>query len=223
MARSGAKILLRWRNSPFVGLPILPRQTCFIKDNLVVSDRVFGGAGMKKRICWVAMVYPLLFQPALADTRDDVWAAMQRCQALQDDRTWLECTYGAKQPMRAKLGLPPAPDYQQRLVPTEPLPASASANIQLPKAALAPKPRSSFLGNTTPVTVSTLARVQYDNRGAFVVTLDNGQIWRQVNLESGRKAALRIGTKVAITPGVLWTYTLKSIDDSFSYKVERRS
>jgi len=56
-------------------------------------------------------------QSALADTRDEVWAAMQRCQVIQDDRAWLDCTYGAKQPMRAKLGLPPAPEYQQRLVP----------------------------------------------------------------------------------------------------------
>ena len=56
---------------------------------------------MKRRIFLVAMISALLLQPALADTRDEVWAAMERCQALQDDRTWLECTYGAKQPMRA--------------------------------------------------------------------------------------------------------------------------
>lgn len=178
---------------------------------------------MKKRICVVAIISPLLFQSALADTRDEVWAAMQRCQTFQDDRTWLECTYGAKQPMRAKLGLPPAPDYQQRLVPNQPVPASASASAQLPKTEAAPKPRTSFLGAASPITVSTLARVQYDNRGAFVVTLDNGQVWRQVNVELGYKAPLRMGGKVSITPGVLWTYNLKSADDSRSYKVERRS
>ena len=178
---------------------------------------------MKKYIYLIAMTYPFLFQSALADTRDEVWAAMQRCQTLQDDRTWLECTYGAKQPMRAKLGLPPAPDYQQRLVPTQPQPASASPSNRVPNTAVAPKPRTSFLGATTPVTVSTLARVQYDSRGAFVVTLDNGQVWREVNVESGRKAPLRTGTRVSITPGVLWSYDLKPDNDSRSYKVERRS
>lgn len=179
---------------------------------------------MKLRICLVAMICPLLLQPALADTRDEVWTAMERCQALQDDRTWLECTYGAKQPMRAKLGLPPAPDYQQRLVPAQTAPAPASASVRLPRPVVTAKPRTSFLpgSNAAPITVSTLARVQYDNRGAFVITLDNGQVWRQVNVEEG-KASLRMGTRVSITPGVLWTYNLKSADDARSYKVERRS
>jgi hypothetical protein len=179
---------------------------------------------MKRRICLVAMISPLVFQPALADTRNDVWAAMERCQALQDDRTWLECTYGAKQPMRAKLGLPPAPDYQQRLVPGQNLVAPASASVRVPKPAVAAKPRTSFLpnSNAAPITVSTLSRVQYDNRGAFIVTLDNGQVWRQVNVE-GSKAPLRMGTRISITPGVLWSYNLKSDDDARSYKVERRS
>lgn len=179
---------------------------------------------MKRRTCLVAMIFVLPFRPALADTRDEVWAAMQRCQALQDDRTWLECTYGAKQPMRAKLGLPPAPDYQQRLVPAQTAPAPASASVRVPKPAVASKPRTSFLpgSDAAPMTVSTLSRVQYDNRGAFIVTLDNGQVWRQVNIEGG-KAPLRTGTRVSITPGVLWTYNLKSADDARSYKVERRS
>ena len=179
---------------------------------------------MMRRIYLVAVICPLLLQPALADTRAEVWAAMERCQALQDDRTWLECTYGAKQPMRAKLGLPPAPDYQQRLVPAQTAPAPASANVRSAKPAVAAKPRASFLpsSDTAPITVSTLSRVQYDNRGAFIVTLDNGQVWRQVNVEGG-KAPLRMGTRVSITPGVLWTYNLKSADDARSYKVERRS
>lgn len=188
---------------------------------------------MKKCMYLIAITYPFLLQSALADTRDEVWAAMQRCQTLQDDRTWLECTYGAKQPMRAKLGLPPAPDYQQRLVPApslsasplsaSSLPAAASASSRAPNIAVAPKPRTSFLGATAPVTVSTLTRVQYDSRGAFVVTLDNGQVWREVNEGGGRKAPLRMGTRVSITPGVLWSYDLKPDNDSRSYKVERRS
>lgn len=180
---------------------------------------------MMRRICLVAVICPLLLQPALADTRDEVWAAMERCQALQDDRTWLECTYGAKQPMRAKLGLPPAPDYQQRLVPAQTAPAPASASVRVPNPAVTARPSTSFLpgSDAAPITVSTLTRVQYDDRGAFVITLGNGQVWRQVNVETGRKVPLRMGTRVSITPGVLWTYNLKSDDDARSYKVERRS
>src|SRR5882757_1091404 len=102
-------------------------------------------------------------QPALADTRDDVMAGMQRCRAFQDDRTWLECTYGAQQIMRAKLGLPPAPDYQQRLVPpaTSAMAAPPPVNA-VPGQAAAPMPapvpthrKASFMqiltGSATPV------------------------------------------------------------------------
>ena len=54
---------------------------------------------------------------ALADARQDVMFGAQRCAGIADDRTWLDCFYGAAQPMRAQLGLPPAPANQQRLVP----------------------------------------------------------------------------------------------------------
>jgi hypothetical protein len=52
-----------------------------------------------------------------AAPRDDVKAASARCDSISDDHTWLNCYYGAAQPVRAELGLPPAPDAQQNLVP----------------------------------------------------------------------------------------------------------
>ena len=55
--------------------------------------------------------------PVKADARDEVLAGIQRCGVINDNRTWLDCVYGANQPMRAQLGLPPAPEFQQRLVP----------------------------------------------------------------------------------------------------------
>src|SRR6187551_3725778 len=54
---------------------------------------------------------------AQADPRSDVLAGIQRCGVINDDRVWLDCVYGANQPMRARLGLAPAPEFQQRLVP----------------------------------------------------------------------------------------------------------
>ncbi|HEU4551053.1 MAG TPA: hypothetical protein VFS01_15240, partial [Rhizomicrobium sp.] len=51
----------------------------------------------------------VLPQAAKADPRDDVVAGMMHCAVITDDRQWLECYYGAAQPMRARLGLPPAP------------------------------------------------------------------------------------------------------------------
>ena len=160
---------------------------------------------MNRRILFTAVSLGVLSHPALADTRDDVWALMQRCQVIQDDRAWLDCTYGAKQPMRAKLGLPPAPDYQQRLVPpptpdyrqrlvSAPTPSADVPSNNAPPAPL-PHRKASFFqiltGSASPVAVSALASIQIDKQGAFVVTLQNGQVWRQVDAESGAKVRMR--------------------------------
>ena len=51
--------------------------------------------------------------------RDAVRAASQRCDSITDEHTWLDCYYGAAQPVRAELGLPPAPVSQQTLVPAQ--------------------------------------------------------------------------------------------------------
>src|ERR1700722_2387335 len=59
-----------------------------------------------------------LAAPALAAARDDVLYGISRCGGIADDRTWLDCVYGAAQPMRAQLGLAPAPASQQKLVPS---------------------------------------------------------------------------------------------------------
>ncbi len=105
-----------------------------------------------------------------------------------------------------------------------PLPSVAAP---APRRATASAPRPGFLpwlgGSTATIAASTLTRVQYDKQGAFVVTLNNGQVWRQANTDVGRKARLRAGMKVEITPGSLWTYNLKADDDPHFYKVERRS
>ena len=197
------------------------------------------GIVMKNRIYLAAVGCAVLASPALADTREDVLAAMQRCSVMQDDRTWLECTYGAQQLMRAKLGLQPAPDYQQRLVPPAPVahaplasppPQPAAAPPVRAAVASAPPPtrrRASFMqilgGTAPPVSVSPLAAVDYDARAAFTVTLQNGQVWRQVNTEGQPKARFHVGEKVTIQPGVLGTYNLKTDSNSHPYKVERQS
>jgi len=196
---------------------------------------------MKKHIYLAAIGCITLVAPAIADTRDDVLAAMQRCSVLQDDRTWLECTYGAQQLMRAKLGLQPAPDYQQRLVPpasgaraplaSAPPPAlPATAPPVRATVASAPPPtrrRGSFMqilgGTAPPVAVSPLATVDYDARAAFTVTLQNGQVWRQINTGDLPRARFHVGEKVTIQPGVLGTYNLKTDSNSHPYKVERQS
>ena len=179
----------------------------------------------------------LLAQPVLAGPREDVRAAMERCGVIQDDRVWLDCTYGAQQIMRARLGLPPAPEYQQRLVP----PASAlyappTASLVRPAPAMPqpgvvardePAPRrgsvmQELAGTAPPVTVSNLNAIAYDAQGGFIATLDNGQVWHQANAD-GARARMRIGAKITVRPAALWTYSLKVGDNPHTYKVERQS
>lgn len=52
-----------------------------------------------------------------ASPRSEVRARSLRCDSIADERSWLNCYYGAAQPVRGELGLLPAPASQQSLVP----------------------------------------------------------------------------------------------------------
>jgi hypothetical protein len=172
---------------------------------------------------------------ALADTRDEVLSGIQRCGAIHDDRVWLDCLYGAEQPMRGHLGLPAAPEFQQRLVPTGPvmplsaMPAAPAADTPPPpRIATRPAPRkkasfwSTLIGTDPPFAVSRMASYRYEKSGAFVVTLENGQQWRQLDVNGGRASWLRPPStyNVTISQGAFGTYILHTEDSPNIYKVE---
>lgn len=189
------------------------------------------------RICIVALTALLLLRPAYADTRNDVLQGIFRCAAIQDDRTWLDCAYGAAQPMRAKLGLPPAPEFQQRLVPPaagaapaqqaqpQAVPGSAPAMaLQAPAApppGTMPRRKASFFqilaGSAPPLVVSVITSVSYDALGQFIVTLENGQAWHQVNTNTHTEK-LKPGMRITITEGALASYNMQ-VTGGPTYKV----
>ena len=133
---------------------------------------------------------------AHADTRDDVVSGIGRCAVMHDNRVWLDCVYGAVQPMRAQLGLQPVPEFQQRLVPPPqlgmappPPPAAAAAAparapVPAPNAArVASKSRpkvgfwKNLLGDAPPVTVSRMSSYSFDKMAASWspwITVNNG-------------------------------------------------
>lgn len=151
-----------------------------------------------------ALILPLvlLALPAFAGPREDTLAGISRCASLPDDRTFLDCIYGAAQPMRGKLGLPPAPAGQVRLVPpaaayapaptTTPMPAYVpppAPRAAAPRmAAAAPEPAistfSSIMGNDT--SAGWIETYSFDSKGLFTVTFSNGQIWRQDASDTNR-------------------------------------
>lgn len=121
--------------------------------------------------------------PALAGPRDDLLAGISRCAALPDDRTFLDCIYGAVQPLRAELGLQPALASQQRLVPPASPYPTRSAPPPTAQAAMPAQPpsQSNSGGLFSGMFSSRLHMVSYsfDRRGYFTVTLSDGSVWQQ--------------------------------------------
>ena len=74
------------------------------------------------RHIWWFLVPALLslVAPAQARPRDDALSSAIRCGAIADSRQWLDCYYGAAQPMRAALGLAPALQAQLQLAASPP-------------------------------------------------------------------------------------------------------
>lgn len=117
---------------------------------------------------------------AWADTRAEVLGGIARCGGIAEDRQWLQCVYGAVQPMRAQLGLPPAPLAQQKLVPP-PVPGAPAPAL----AAASPPPRPGFFDRLLTHTVekpeppSPMTTYSFDGGGLFTVALANGEVWKQ--------------------------------------------
>ena len=158
---------------------------------------------------------------AWAGPREDFRAGIARCDRLTEDRAWLDCIYGAVQPMRARLGLSPVPDFQQRLAagaPAGPVmtppPARAMAAIAPPSAA--PVRR----GNETWV---PLASYSFDKNGMFTATLPDGTVWQQdgndVNFAHWRGAASRY--IVTVAEGLSTHGTLEVRNDGNQYLIHR--
>jgi hypothetical protein len=124
----------------------------------------------------------LLTQGALADPiRDEVMSGAARCAGIADNRAWLDCFYGSAQPMRAVLGLAPAPPQQTKLVPP---PGAAYVSPDAPR--YAPRAEKSrgflgdILGSSKPVAADVpMASYKFDRGGFFTVVLKNGQSYRQ--------------------------------------------
>jgi len=188
----------------------------------------------------VAVVAPAA--PAVAGARDDVLTGVSRCATIVDDRTWLDCFYGAAQPLRARLGLTPAPESQIRLsMPVSGTPTRPATQAYVPSPPFQPTPEEQFgadsvskqqpSGTATPArAVDTPSRIEarmvsysFDSSGRFTATLSNGQVWYQ-NRADGPKANWKkpAGSYViTIRRGLLGDYNFTTDDGNGAYKVDR--
>jgi hypothetical protein len=121
-------------------------------------------------------------QGAAADpVRDEVMSGAARCEGIADNRTWLDCFYGSAQPMRALLGLAPAPPAQVKLVPP---PGAAYVSPEASRTAPRQEKSRGFLadvlGSSKPVASNVpMASYKFERGGFFTVVLKNGQTYRQ--------------------------------------------
>ena len=120
-----------------------------------------------KKMSFAVLMLTLPSCAALAGPRDDVVQGIVRCGTIADDRQWLDCIYGAAQPMRAQLGLSPAPAAQQRLVPSQgygTLPGYGGTPAPVAAAPLPPRtayaPRSAMPVPAAPVQAAPAAPAQ---------------------------------------------------------------
>lgn len=134
--------------------------------------------------------------------------------------------------MRARLNLPPAPEMQQRLVP--PVSTASAASALQASVRPAPKPPASpqrrkpgffqsLIGDPPPYAQAKMKSVSYDKTGAFIVALENGQEWRQTDVEGGAASFTRAPSAytVTITSGSFNSYTLSATGSRRKYQVER--
>ncbi len=92
-----------------------------------------------------------------------------------------------------------------------------------PRRARKPGFFDTLLGDAPPAAVSRMASYRFDKSGAFVVTLENGQQWRQVDVDSGTVAPwIRPPSAYTITvsQGAFGSYSLHTDDNPQIYKVE---
>jgi hypothetical protein len=182
---------------------------------------------------------------AMGGVRQDVLSGAIRCGGVADDRQWLDCYYGAAQPMRASLGLAPAPQAQQAM--TRPV-ASAPANAPLPPAPYAPLPPAPYaqaasaappqqpavrrrmpaspgfidglFGDDPVVTTGRITALTTNKLGYFTATLDNGQVWEQTSgdIPNWRKDPTNFN--VTVTRGMMRTFNFRVEGDPHHYKVK---
>jgi hypothetical protein len=185
---------------------------------------------MKSRYFLLLALLPLAASTAFAATRDDVMSAATRCAGITDDRSWLDCYYGAAQPMRAQLGLVPAPASQTAKVPPAPgaaqvFSAAPPAPVVTPRPASAPPVTKGFLGGLSGSSTDDvkMASYRFDKHGMFTVTLNNGQAWQQVaddtNFAHWRGPASNY--KVSVAEGGFGHAELMVENDGQTYEVRR--
>lgn len=155
-------------------------------------------------------------------TRDNVLANVQRCAGIADNRTWLNCFYGAAQPMRAQLGLPPAPQSQVNLV----------KNAPVTPPPMKKKDSGGWLGlgnlfgsdDSDQFSTGTmrLSAYSFGKDGLFTATLADGEVWKQSPYDDIRAhwTGKPQSYVVVVVPDIMGSHTMR-VKGGHDYRVMR--
>jgi hypothetical protein len=173
-------------------------------------------------------------QPRDEAARDDVMTGAAGCNRVAGDRPWLDCYYAAAAPMRITLGL--AAPKQAAPRPAPPLdyvpPPRAVASARPVPSGPPPMPRNTsglfngVFGDAKPIVRNMpMQSFTLDRKGAFTVTLADGQVWKQSEEDEVHHPAHwgRAGpaTLVSIAPAAMRTFSMTVAGDQRFYKVHR--
>jgi len=168
--------------------------------------------------------------PAQARPRDEALSGAFRCAVIADSRQWLDCYYGAAQPMRAWLGLSPAPQSQLKLLQTQPQPSVLPATVSRAtvRSGPPPKPKSSGLFDVfggDDVVNQTPVQSYEITSGGFVITLPDGQVWQQTDDDAAKNPVRwrqpASSMRVTIRQGAMRSFNLVLNDENLHHKVRR--
>jgi hypothetical protein len=156
-------------------------------------------AGMKKNNIAIGVaVAAALLLPSITRA-----AESHRCAAIPEDGPRLACYDGAfGRPARPAVA-PAAPAASS--VPT--LPAAPRVVAPMPAAAPVAPPAQPVKPKEGPVSAKIVAVGQLSN-DRFSVTLDNGQLWMQLERDVG--AEVRVGDTVTLRPAMLGSWILET-------------
>jgi hypothetical protein len=197
-----------------------------------------------KRIAATAF-FALLPFAAQADPRQDLVDGMAKCATVNDGVARLACYDALTPQVKAAqsetpvvatappaAGPPPVADNRPWYDPGRIFgvsPREQTTPQQFGGENLAPPPPAPgqvAAAEPPPALDSITAAVadySFNPYDKFLVVLDNGQIWQQLESDSGIKAPFHKGEKntVTISRGFIGSYNLVVNDDSIAYKVRR--
>ena len=195
---------------------------------------------MYSRSVLSALILGVISPAAIAGPRDDVLEAMGRCAAMADDKTRLACYDAAAPRLKDALATPPSslgrtPSKEEQqswfgfdisglfgggsTEPTKPEEFGKERTAEAQQA----REQAQATGQVIESITANVIDVAFTPFGQFIVFLDNGQVWRQLQGDSDRahfKSSAR-ENRVTISKGFIGSYNMTINDSDKLYKVTR--